>query len=374
MSELRVLNILNELKPSGAEVMICNARDYWKKLNITHEILATAPSAGIYASEFEKAGFKVFHYPKQLNFSFYKKLYRLIKNNRYDIIHIHTEASNFNYGMLSRLAGVKTVRSIHNCFDFTGLSRMKRILGRQTLRFFGTANIAVSDSAKEVEMRCYGNPSVAIPNWYDHNKFYPVNSTERSHIRQELGIPEKTLVFITLANCNHAKNHSELIRAFAQVKDEVDFIYIHAGGEEEKKGFPERKLAAELGIIDRIRFLGFVNNAPQLLHASDFYVMPSLFEGLGNASLEALACGIPSILTDVAGSRDLKFIKGTFWAKPEAASLADLIRTVSNFSSQEREDLGQQAHQMIREHFGIERGVQAYANIYHKQKGKEAYS
>ncbi|MES2733229.1 MAG: glycosyltransferase [Bacteroidota bacterium] len=371
MSELRVLNILGQLRPSGAEVMICNARDYWKKLSITQDILATSDIAGVYAPEFEKAGFKVYHYPYQLSFSFYKKLYTLIKNNRYDIIHIHTERFSFPFGILARIAGLKTVRSIHNCFDFTGLARIRRFLERRIIWFLGTANIAVSDSVKEAETRCYGNPSVSIPNWYDHNKFYPVNSTERSQIRQALAIPEKALVLITLANCNHAKNHPELIRALAQVKDDINFIYLHAGGEEENKEFPERQLAEELGILDRIRFLGFVDNAPQLLRASDFYVMPSLFEGLGNASLEALACGIPAILTDVAGSRDLKFIKGTFWAKPEADSLAERIREVSKLSLQEREDLGQQAHQMIKEHFGIERGVQAYANVYQKHLVKK---
>jgi len=370
MGELKVLNILNELRPSGAEVMICNARDYWRKLNVKHDILATAPTPGVYAPEFEKAGFKVYHYPYKGSPSFFRELYRLIKDNGYDIVHVHTENINFPYGLTARMAGVKVVRSIHNCFDFTGLSRMKRLIERQILRYLGSANIACSVSASEVEQRCYHNPTVAIPNWYDHNRFYPTTVEQRNRIRQELGIKDDTLVFITVANCNHVKNHPALIHALAQVKDEINFLYLHAGGEEEEHGFPERKLAQELGIADRIRFLGFVSNVPELLRASDFYVMPSLFEGLGNASLEAMACGIPAILTDVAGSKDLKFIKGTFWAKPEAQSLAQVIRQVSKLSPEERMKLGHQAHDMVKEHFGIERGVGAYVDVYRKQVAK----
>jgi glycosyltransferase involved in cell wall biosynthesis len=370
MGELKVLNILNELRPSGAEVMICNARDYWRKLNVTHDILATAPTPGVYAPEFEKAGFKVYHYPYKNSPSFFRDLYRLIKDKKYDIVHVHTETINFPYSLTARLAGVKVVRSIHNCFDFTGLSRMKRLIERQILRYLGSANIACSVSASEVEQRCYGNPTVAIPNWYDHNRFFPTSREQRNQIREELGIKKESLVFITVANCNHVKNHPALIQALAQVKDDIDFLYLHAGGEEEEEDFPERKLAEKLGIADRIRFLGFVSNVPELLRASDFYVMPSLYEGLGNASLEAMACGIPAILTDVAGSRDLKFIEGTFWAQPDADSLAKVIRTVSKISPEERDQLGRQAHDMVKEHFGIERGVGAYVDVYRKQMAK----
>lgn len=350
--------------------MICNARDYWRKLHVRHDILATAPTAGVYAPEFEKAGFKVYHYPYKSGPSFFRGLYRLIKENHYDIVHVHTESISFPYGLTARLAGVKVVRSIHNCFDFTGLSRLKRLIERQILRYLGSANIACSVSASEVEQRCYSNPTVAIPNWYDHNRFFPASRELRNQIRQELGIKKETLVLITVANCNHVKNHPALIQALAQVKDEIDFLYLHAGGEEEEEGFPERKLAEELGIAERIRFLGFVSNVPELLQASDFYVMPSLYEGLGNASLEAMACGIPAILTDVAGSRDLKFIKGTFWAQPEADSLAVAIRAVSHISAEERDQLGRQAHDMVKEHFGIERGVSAYVDVYRRQMAK----
>jgi glycosyltransferase involved in cell wall biosynthesis len=370
MGELKVLNILNELRPSGAEVMICNARDYWRKWHVRHDILATAPTAGVYAPEFEKSGFKVYHYPYKNGLSFFRSLYRLIKDNHYDIVHVHTESINFPYSLTARLAGVQVVRSIHNCFDLKGLSRIKRLMERQILRYLGSVNIACSVSVSEMEQRRYGNPTVTIPNWYDHNRFFPAGREQRHQIRQELGIKKETLVFITVANCNHVKNHPALIQALAQVKDDMDFLYLHAGGEEDEEGFPERKLAEDLGIAGRIRFLGFVSNVPELLRASDFYVMPSLYEGLGNASLEAMACGLPTILTDVAGSRDLKFIQGTFWAKPEADSLAAVIRAVSKIAAEERDRLGRQAHDMVKEHFGIERGVSAYVDVYRRQMAK----
>jgi glycosyltransferase involved in cell wall biosynthesis len=357
----RVLHILMELRPSGAEVMLRIAAPLWFVGAHSHSILATGQALGPYAGHLTNAGFEIYHIPFCKKIKFFYQIFTLIRGGRFDAVHIHTEQANVFYGLVARLAGVdRIVHTIHNVFPFTGLLRLVRIAMRKGLRLLGATPVAVGRSVADNEERHLWNRSVLIPNWYDANVFRPPSPEDRAANRHLYGIEGGCPVIATMGNCNEWKNHPLLFRALKLLLERRnDWFYLHAGAEDEPGS--ERLLAEELGITERCLFLGSINNPRSVLWAADIFVMPSIREGFSIAAIEAAACGLPLVLSDVPGLRDLKeAVSDGFWVALEPAGLADAIEAAySCFPG------GSAANaSSARTRFGVEIGAKAYYELY----------
>ena len=360
-SQLRVLHILMELRPSGAEVMLRVAAPFWFAGGNSHSILATGSAEGSYANHLRAAGFEVFHIPFRKTIKFFYEVFTLIRRGRFDAVHIHTEQANVCYGMVARLAGVnRIVHTIHNVFPFTGLLRLVRIAMRRGLRLLGATPVSVGRSVADNEAQHLWNRTIVIPNWYDASVFRPPSLEERVAARQSYGIADDRLVMATLGNCNEWKNHSLLFQALKLLlTSKKNWCYLHAGSEDEARS--ERLLASELGVAEHCFFLGSIDDPRSVLWAADLFVMPSRREGFSIAAIEAAASGLPLILSDVPGLRDLKAtMSDGLWVRPEPVALADAIESASvRFPS------GSAANaSSARKVFGVETGAKAYDDLY----------
>ena len=92
---MKVLHILCELNPSGAETMLLCAAPTMQEYGIQSEILATGNIPGVFADTLENAGYKIHHIPFRKNIQFFISLYRLLKKENYDSVQIHTEQASF---------------------------------------------------------------------------------------------------------------------------------------------------------------------------------------------------------------------------------------------------------------------------------------
>ncbi|HHW46981.1 MAG TPA: glycosyltransferase family 4 protein, partial [Clostridiales bacterium] len=127
-------------------------------------------------------------------------------------------------------------------------------------------------------------------------------SISRSKKRKELGLSVGTAVIITVGELNANKNHIQVLKALSKLT-KTNFHYLIVGnGESEQK---LKKAVNELMLQDKVSFLGFRRDVPELLTASDVFILTSRREGLPKAVLEAMAIGLPIIATDVRGNRDL---------------------------------------------------------------------
>jgi glycosyltransferase involved in cell wall biosynthesis len=158
------------------------------------------------------------------------------------------------------------------------------------------------------------------------------------------------------------KNHDAIFKALANVSHDLNFRYLHIG--EEESGQPEREIAKELGIYDRVEFLGFITDVLPALHAADLFIMPSLREGFGIAALEAMGSGVSVLLAESPGLKDFAEIDGIFWARTEAESLAVKIKSVEEIPLEERIRRGAQVQKFVVDKYGIRAGVLAYLEIY----------
>lgn len=122
---------------------------------------------------------------------------------------------------------------------------------------------------------------------------------------------------------------------------------------------------AQHSLAQQVRFLGEVSDVPSLLHASDIFVLPSFSEGMPNVLLEAMACALPCIASDIPGVRELleSDVNGALFAPGDFQALASYLEGLLT-APDEHQRLGQQARQMTETQFSIEQTVRNYENLF----------
>jgi len=127
---------------------------------------------------------------------------------------------------------------------------------------------------------------------------------DRAALRRELGLPEDVTLLGTVAALSPQKGIEYLIRAAAAVRRERPDVHFLIVGEGPLRGSLQR-LASTLRLDEGVHFVGARDDVPQLLGALDIFVLPSLWEGLPYALLEAGAAGVPCLATNIPGNADV---------------------------------------------------------------------
>ena len=288
---------LEWLKKNGYEVHVAARNDYDNKEECNIPFCDK-----FYDLPFERSPLR------KNNYYVYKKLKDIINKNEYDLIHCHTPVG----GALGRLAaiegrkhGTKSFYTAHGFHFYNGAPLInwlvyypvEKWLARYTDTLI-TINKEDYDRAKRKfkAKRVEYIPSVGL----DIDRFKNV-VVDRRDKRQELSLPEDAFVILSVGELNKNKNHEVIIRAIAKI-DNPDIHYVICG-----KGPLEsylNKLVAELGVGKNVHLLGFRLDIPEICKISDLFAFPSYREGLGMAALEAMACGLPLITSNVHGIVD----------------------------------------------------------------------
>lgn len=301
----RLLHVLNTLRPSGAEVMLKQAAHHWRRAGFDLAILACGSTVGPFGASLAEAGYHIEHLPFCKSVRGMTNLCKALEHLNPGLIHLHSEGMAFFAALANKITLRRPAfRTVHSSFQFSGLLRQRKLLERALQRAWGVQHIAIGPGVAENEQRRFRNPSILLPNWFDAVHFRPPTPPEANQARIHWNLPHDQPVLISVGNCSETKNHRALIKALAHpVLRDRPWIYLHAGHEEH--GAPERALANSLGISQKVRFLGPVQDVRNLLWAADLFTMPSLFEGFSIAALEAAGTGIPMLLSQAPGLRDL---------------------------------------------------------------------
>lgn len=186
-------------------------------------------------------------------------------------------------------------------------------------------------------------------------------------LRAELGGGDRPLVLIP-ARLDAQKGHRVLFEAIPQVP-EATFLLAGEGPEREALG----ALAAQLGIAERVRFLGRREDVPQLLAAADVFVLPSLYEGSSLAVLEAMAAGTPIVSSAIGGTDELieDGRSGLLVAPGDVAGLAAALRRVLDDSGL-REGLAARARERVEAGLTREQMAARVSGVYRELLGMAA--
>jgi glycosyltransferase involved in cell wall biosynthesis len=160
-----------------------------------------------------------------------------------------------------------------------------------------------------------------IPNGFDTEVFRPCPEF-RDDVRRELGVPPGAVLVGVLARVHPMKDHGTFLRAAALVaaaRRDVQFLLI---GRDTNSTTSLRDLAGDLGIAENVHLLGERRDVPRLLAGLDILVSSSYSEAFPNAIAEAMACGVPCVVTDVGDSAAIVADTGSVVPPRDPAALA----------------------------------------------------
>ncbi|MGH9460910.1 MAG: glycosyltransferase family 4 protein [Vicinamibacteria bacterium] len=167
--------------------------------------------------------------------------------------------------------------------------------------------VVLSDFSRGLLLESHGEldaPTVAIPGGVDLVHFQPASN--RAALRDQLRLPRNCLILLTIRDLEQRMGIDTLLRALRQLPAEPTFQCL-IGGSGPLRGFLE-KLAADLGLAERVRFLGFIpeEELPLYYQAADLFVLPTrCHEGFGLVTVEALACGTPVVATPAGATPEI---------------------------------------------------------------------
>lgn len=237
----------------------------------------------------------------------YKILKDIINSNNFDLIHCHTPAAS----MITRLSARKARKNgsvvMYSChgFHFHNAAPKKnwmvyypieRFLSR-FCDYIVTINREDFNRAKTFHApNVRYIPSVGV----DINRIKNV-SIDKAEYKRSIGVPEDAVLLLSIGELIERKNHEVIIKALGELgrKD----IYYAICGKGPLLDYL-KTLADERGIGDRVIFLGFRKDIPELCHTADISAFPSKIEGLGLAGVEAMAAGVPLVSSNVHGILD----------------------------------------------------------------------
>ena len=357
-----VLHVLNELKPSGAETMLLSAAPLWCERADQH-ILTTGDVEGVFAPQLREAGYIIHHLTFNRSVQFFRDFSRVVDDSGCDVLHLHTERASQWYALAARLwcrRNLRIVRTVHHLFRYDGTLRFRRMIGRQFMaRVLRVRFISNSPSGQRNERKRFGMTNELVPNWYDSNKFVPADDLERREARRSLGFDDETTVFVSLGGNWGYKNYDMIVEALARIPAEHRLRYVQIGVQGE--GDPLETLATSLGVSDRLSCVGVVVEARPYLHAADAYLMPSSEEGFGVAAVEAMACGLPAILSDVEALCDFREnLDGIRYIDPTPDAIAEAMGEFCAMPAERRRQLGLNLAAGVEKHYGLAVGPVAY--------------
>ena len=368
---MKILHILNEIKFSGAEVMLKIAAPTFIKNGFDLHVLSTGDAIGEYASILGTAGYTVRHIPFKKSPKYFVKLYRFLLKEEFDVVHIHPERAFFWHILVAWIAGTRRiVRTVHDVFLFSGFLQMKRRYQRFISRkIFKVSFTSISNSVLEIEKQYFHNPTVLVKNWVDESYFRPPTENEKVIAKKQFGFDTSATVIISVGTCNEKKNHYAIFDAISRLNKSIEFPieYLHRGTgptQEDEKGY-----AKKIGVESYIKFVDYLDDIRIRIAywASDIFVMSSMYEGLGNVILEAMNCGLPVVLYNVLGMRDtVAERKGGFLVDPNPNSLAKAIKELA-VDEGLRERMGAEARDSVLKNFNMQKSLEKLIKLYRRE-------
>jgi teichuronic acid biosynthesis glycosyltransferase TuaC len=292
--------------------------------------------------------------------------------NSCKIIHAHGHPylTSLAAGKLAKMYAKPFVLTQHNTFIeynnlFDEFERLNDLtVGKQNLRDADRI-IAVSEATKDYVLRLGAKPKKVkvLHNGVDMVKFRPLTG-KRLEMRRKLCIPESAIVVLTVRRLVYKNGVDTLIEcANIAVKKNSHIVFLAVGKGPDSDSVKLR--IAQLGIEDNFKLAGFVSDAdlPSYYNAADMFVLPSKSgEGLPLVALEAMACALPVIATDVGGIREvLKEDYGKLVPPNQPELLAE---AVLDFAAQDFSKRKLELRAMMEEKFSWDTNVERLIEIY----------
>jgi glycosyltransferase involved in cell wall biosynthesis len=370
---VRILHVIGDSKFGGASLGILRLASFWRTLNWEVDVLATdaqfqaaAASYGVNVVPLDVIWREVRPLRDLLGLL---RLFLYLRSNRYTIVHTHTTKAGFIGRVAAWLAGVPVIIHTAHGFAFHESSPKARIA------FFVAMDRIASWCCDKVVTVSHFHARwgrrlgiaapwkiMPIPNGIPD--VAPVSSQRRLEIRRSLGLQEDSILLLTHGRLAPEKGLEDLLQAVAQIGSRTPQLLLALAGVGPLRG-PLENQARQLGIGDRVMFLGFRQDVSELLAAADIVVLPTWREGLSIALLEAMAAGCCIVTTSIGPNREpTRDGLGAALVPPNAPD--QLASTIEHLIGhpQERNRYATNAREIFEANYSLPRMLERYHQTY----------
>lgn len=313
---VRVLHVLGNTNLGGAESRIMDLYRHTDRNRVQFDFLVHSGEEGFYEKEIRELGGRIFRVPRFriYNYFSYRKALKEFfqKHHEFALVQGHMTSTAAIYLPIAKKAGVKKTAAharsagVDKGLKGTMTRFLRRNLADKADYLFTCSELAGISVYGEKAVR--EGKTIFIPNAIDCAGF-TFDPKKRKKMREELGLAD-ALIIGHVGRFHYAKNHEYLLRVFAELcrmsagsdgstaetgaDQKYHLILLGEGPLMEDT----RKLAEELGVADRVHFLGNHKNIADYYQAMDYFVYPSRYEGMPGTVVEAQASGLPCLMSD----------------------------------------------------------------------------
>ena len=313
---VRVLHVLGNTNLGGAESRIMDLYRHTDRNRVQFDFLVHSGEEGFFEKEIRELGGRIFRVPRFriYNYFSYRKALKEFfqKHHEFALVQGHMTSTAAIYLPIAKKAGVKKTAAharsagVDKGLKGTMTRFLRRNLADKADYLFTCSELAGISVYGEKAVR--EGKTIFIPNAIDCAGF-TFDPEKRKKMREELGLTD-VLIIGHVGRFHYAKNHEYLLRVFA----ELCRMSAGAGGSTAETGADQkyhlillgegplmedtRKLAEELGVVDRVHFLGNHKNIADYYQAMDYFVYPSRYEGMPGTIVEAQASGLSCLMSD----------------------------------------------------------------------------
>jgi glycosyltransferase involved in cell wall biosynthesis len=288
------------------------------------------------------------------------RLHRWLRRESPDVVHAHLPHAAW-LARWSRLAAPVrvVVDTLHSC----STGSLGRRLGYRWSGWLVDRVTAVSHAAAAAHLSArmaIAGKLVVLPNGVDVEAWRP-NAPVRTAVRRELGLDEEFL-WLAAGRLDPVKDYPTLLAAMASVPEPARLLIAGSGPLQDEL----LRLSAQLGLEQRVRFLGFEPDLRRWMRAADGFVLSSRCEGLPMGLLEAAACALPAVATDGPGTPEVLVHGQTGWLAPagDCTALAESMTRMMQTAPEVRRAMGERARQLVIERFSLETILDRWEALY----------
>ena len=351
---MRILHVITSLQTGGAERLMVDLLPSFRDGGKNHvELLLFNGNDMTFAKELEQKGIKIHLLSYSENVYNPLNILKLVRYmGQFDIIHTHNTACQL-YAPIAKMLSL-TVKKLVTTEHSTNNRRRTKVWCKPIdLWMYNryAAIVCVSQQAQDNLEAYIGKQDkiITINNGVDTSRF-------AQSIKDISG--QNNFVITMVASFRPEKDHKTLLNAMKLLPDNYR-LQLVGGGELQPQ---MENLCRNLGIDNRVDFMGVRSDVPKILGSSDIAVLSSHWEGFGLAAVEAMAAGCPVVATDVTGLRDVVNGAGVLFPVGDAEALANEIRNLC-----ERPDYYRQVAQSCQERskqYDISKTISQYLKLY----------
>lgn len=371
---VKVLHIITGLSTGGAEMMLCKLCESFDRDNNPMAVLSLMDS-GTLGKRIEHAGVPVLTLGvtrASLGLFAIRNLVQIVRSIKPDVLQGWMYHGNLAASLASKLFNnrVPVVWNVRQTlYDLDKEKFLTRLVIRLGSFFSDHPAKTIYNSrlsrAQHQELGYSKRNSIIIPNGFNVERFSPSDAS-RSRIRKELGVSPNTLLIGLIARYHPMKDHKNFLRAasiFSKREQNVKFVMAGRGVDPSNRDLIE--LISSCGVSEQVQLLGEREDVEDISAALDILTSSSAWgEGFSNVIAEAMACGVPCVVTDVGDSSHVVGEHGVVVPPTDSVALSSAWRKLVEGGRDGLRSLGHSARERVIKEFSIDSVASTYAELY----------